>query len=278
MQNALSLSARLPHRSKTSSRSSSALGNRTLFCDFDGPIADVSERYYSTYKLALSAVRSDYAERGERLPIRRLTKAQFWYMKQNRTPDTTIADWSGLSGIQVDDFLNHVATIVNQTTLLQQDQLQPGAKAALHALQDRGHRIVIVTLRQAAQVLDFLHQHDLATTVSQIYGADTTTAAYPNRTEHKIARLKDAIADQQRLGCDTTQSCMIGDTEADICAGQAADIPAIAVTCGIRSSAYLKGFTPSALHRDLYAATQQLILHPKTLFRDYHSYATKSVR
>ncbi|HEY9888592.1 MAG TPA: hypothetical protein V6D02_09350, partial [Candidatus Obscuribacterales bacterium] len=55
----------------------------TLFCDFDGPIADVSERYYQTYALALSATHQAYAIQGRVLPIRRLTKAQFWYMKQN---------------------------------------------------------------------------------------------------------------------------------------------------------------------------------------------------
>ena len=156
----------------------------TLFCDFDGPIADVSDRYYNTYQLALSATKQAYAQLGTMLPIRPLTKTQFWYMKQNRLPDTLIADWSGLAGDEVDFFLVQVSHWVNQPNLLHQDTLQPGAKAALKRLQQRGVRIVIVTLRQAAQVLDFLHQHDLATIVSQIYGADDMLAALK-------ARLKD---------------------------------------------------------------------------------------
>jgi phosphoglycolate phosphatase len=230
-----------------------------VFCDFDGPIADVSDRYYHTYTLALAATQADYAQQDISLPIRRLTKPQFWHMKQNRIPDTEIADWSGLSGAAVDRFLGHVETLVNQPTLLHQDQLQPGAMAALTALQDRGVRIVIVTLRQAAQVLDFLHQHDLATTISQIYGEQDAATAYPNRTEHKVAQLQRAIADQRRLGFHTQGSWMIGDTEADICAGQAAGLPTLALTCGIRSAGYLKGFHPTRMYRDLYAATEFLI-------------------
>ena len=231
----------------------------TVFCDFDGPIADVSDRYYNTYRLALSATQQAYTEQGHVLPIRQLTKTQFWYMKQNRLPDELIADWSGLSGREIEDFLERVTELVNQPTLLHQDQLQPGARAALHALQDRHIRVVIVTLRQASQVLDFLHQHDLATTISQIYGADDAKTAYPNRSEHKVAQLREAIADQNRLGFSTTRSWMIGDTEADVHAGQTLGIPTIALTCGIRSSIYLKGFSPTCMQRDLYAAVKALV-------------------
>ena len=231
----------------------------TLFCDFDGPIANVSDRYYSTYTLTLSATQQAYAEQGKLLPIRRLTKSQFWSMKQNCVPDRLIADWSGLSGDEIDEFLERVSQLVNQPTLLYQDQLQPGARSALAALQERDVRIVLVTLRQASQVLDFLYEHDLATVISQIYGAYDVATAYPNRTEHKIDQLREAISDQNRLGFSTHQSWMIGDTEADICAGQAAGMSTIALTCGIRSSTYLKGYGPTLIKGNLYAAVESLM-------------------
>ncbi len=239
----------------------------TLFCDFDGPIADVSDRYYSTYTLALAATAAHYAAQDIHLPIRRLTKAQFWHMKQNRIPDQTIADWSGLSGEQVPIFLNQVNQLVNQATLLHQDQVQPGAIAALTALQDAEIRVVLVTLRKSAQVLEFLRAHDLATAISQIYGAQDEATAYPNRVEHKVIQLREAIADQHRLGIDTRGSWMIGDTEADICAGQASGLPTIGLTCGIRSATYLRSFHPTFLHRDLYAATAFLTQAPSSTVR-----------
>ncbi|MEM9818106.1 MAG: HAD hydrolase-like protein [Cyanobacteria bacterium P01_D01_bin.6] len=256
MQDVVSRSA-LSH-TPTANASINLPSGSTLFCDFDGPIADVSDRYYYTYCLALKATQADYARRQIALPVRRLTKAQFWYMKQHRVPDTTIADWSGLSGQQVDDFLSYVPPLVNQSALLHHDQLQPGGKIALTRLRDRGIRIVIVTLRQSAQVLDFLHQYDLATMISQIYGSEDAETAYANRTEHKIAHLQEAIADQNRLGFDTRHSCMVGDTEADVCAGQAVGLPTLALTCGIRSSLHLKGFSPTGVFRDLHTAVAYL--------------------
>ncbi|MEL6385159.1 MAG: HAD hydrolase-like protein [Cyanobacteria bacterium J06626_18] len=231
----------------------------TLFCDFDGPIADVSDRYYTTYTSALASTQADCAANGISLAIRRLTKSQFWRMKQNRVPDTAIADCSGLSATETRNFLGRVDELVNQPTLLHKDRLQTGAKTALAALNQRGIEVVIVTLRQASQVQNFLHEHGLLSMVQRIYGAQDTDCAYPNRVEHKVVQLRAAIAEQHRLGRSTETSWMIGDTEADICAGQAAGLPTIALTCGIRSADYLKGFNPTCLHRDLYSATKFLV-------------------
>lgn len=232
----------------------------TVFCDFDGPIADVSERYYSTYKQALTATCSAYqSPEGNGLPIRWLTKAQFWQMKQTRVPDPVIADWSGLEGNQVDYFLDQVAQLVNQTHLLHQDCLQPGAHEALLWFQAQGIRLVIVTLRHTAQVLQFLHDHDVATTVSQIYGATDLTTAYPNRIDHKIASLKAAISDQCRLGFSTHAAWMIGDTEADIQAGRTAGLPTLGLTCGIRSQSHLAAHEPTIIAGNLHRAAELLL-------------------
>ena len=51
---------------------------------------------------------------------------------------------------------------------------------------------------------------------------------------------------------------MIGDTEADIMAGQTLGVETIAVTCGIRSGNYLQSFRPTALIPDLWTAAQRL--------------------
>ena len=236
----------------------------TLFCDFDGPIADVSDRYYSTYRQALLDIQALYQAQGVTIPLRVLTKTQFWHMKQTRVPDKTIADWSGLNRDQAQVFLNRVNEIVNQPTLLSQDRLQPGAREALLTLQRRGVRVVIVTLRQSAQVMQFLYDHDLGATVHQIYGANDDTTAYPNRIEHKVASLKGAIADQQRLGWYLHNCWMIGDTEADIRAGQAANIPTIGLSCGIRSASYLADFQPTRLYGSLGAAAEFLLTVPET--------------
>ena len=94
--------------------------------------------------------------------------------------------------------------------------------------------------------------------VSQIYGSDDTETAYANRTEHKVAHLQAAITEQNRLGFNTQHSWMIGDTEADISAGQVFDLSTLALTCGIRSSAYLKEFSPSEVCHNLGTAVAYL--------------------
>jgi phosphoglycolate phosphatase-like HAD superfamily hydrolase len=52
---------------------------------------------------------------------------------------------------------------------------------------------------------------------------------------------------------------MVGDTEADVLAGQQLGIPTIALTCGIRSRSYLQRLEPTRIHADLLSATRYLM-------------------
>ncbi|MBW4463808.1 MAG: HAD hydrolase-like protein [Nodosilinea sp. WJT8-NPBG4] len=230
----------------------------TIFCDFDGPIADVSERYYATYRQGLAWAQANAQAQGNPVSVRYLSKSQFWTFKQNRVPDRQIAHWSGLDGANIDAFLAQVSRIVNQTTLLDRDQVQPQARAGLDLLRQFQVRVVLVTLRPPDQVMDFLDQHDLRWAISDLYGMPQVDAAYINQASHKVERLRAAIATQQRQGYDLRQSWMVGDTEADIMAGQTLGLETVAVTCGIRSSSYLQGFRPTHLLPNLWIACQKL--------------------
>jgi phosphoglycolate phosphatase len=55
------------------------------------------------------------------------------------------------------------------------------------------------------------------------------------------------------------QCWIIGDTEADVLAGQALGLSTVAVTCGIRSHSYLKRLEPTTIQPDLQTATQYLL-------------------
>lgn len=229
--------------------------SRILFCDFDGPIADVSERYYATYCRCLEQM-----QRAASVQVRCLSQPQFWTFKQNRVPDRQIALWSGLNGSDIDQFLSLVASCVNATDLLAYDQPQPQAPETLARLNQLGFRIIIVTLRSPTQVNQFLHDHALTDTVSEVYGCGHIEAAYANRSEHKIALLRRAIAQQKLQGYDPRGCFMVGDTEADILAGQAANLPTIALSCGIRSRRYLRTFRPTHLQPCLAAAVDHVIV------------------
>jgi phosphoglycolate phosphatase len=238
--------------------------NLTIFCDFDGPIVDVSDRYYHTYQQGLSETQADYRAQGIALRLSSLSKEQFWQMKQERTPDREIAMRSGLQAEQIDAFLQRVTQIVNQPALLHQDQLQPGVKWALALLHAQGVRLVLVTLRCQAQATQILRNYGLEHLFSQIWGTQDQNAAYTNLSEQKTQLLAQAIAacaqDQEAKDtADAGSAWMIGDTEADILAGQAAGIPAIALTCGIRSQSYLQRFEPTRIHADLLSASHYLV-------------------
>lgn len=231
----------------------------TLFCDFDGPIVDVSERYYSTYQLGLAEIQSVYRTAGISLPIRILSKEQFWKMKQERTPDVEIAMRSGLQGQQIDHFLQRVIQIVNQPALLHQDQLQPGVRWALALLQSKGVRLVLVTLRCQTQATQMLQSYGLDHVFSKIWGTQDSNAAYSNQSDHKTQLLEKAIAHLSWENHSTAHAWMIGDTEADIVSGKAMGIPTIAVTCGIRSHNYLQKLQPTRIHADLLSAVHHLV-------------------
>ncbi|XGB41288.1 MAG: HAD hydrolase-like protein [Nodosilinea sp. LVE1205-7] len=230
----------------------------TIFCDFDGPIVDVSERYYATYQQGLQLVAQQSLEQGVAIAVRPISKSQFWTFKQNRIPDRQIAHWSGLESHQIDDFLAQVNRIVNHPSLLSHDRLQANAREALIIFQQCGVRLILVTLRCPDQVRDFLAQNHLQGVFSELFGMPRLEAAYTNQTHHKVERLQAAMVAQGQQGYSLKNAWMIGDTEADIMAGQTLGLETVALTCGIRSSNYLQGFRPTYLMPDLWAAAQRL--------------------
>lgn len=228
-----------------------------VFCDFDGPIVDVSERYYQTYRISLTETCAQYLAQGERLTVTPLSKARFWQLKCDRTPDIEIATQSGLHGQQIDVFLQQVQQIVNRPALLHQDEIQPGVRWALSHLCNRGIPVVLVTLRQQQQVEAIVHASGFAPAFKAIFGAQDEQAAYRNHADHKTALLKSAIADAERQGW--RPGYMIGDTEADVLAGQALNVPTVSLTCGIRSRLYLEQFRPDLIHQNLLSAVHYLL-------------------
>ncbi len=231
--------------------------NITVFCDLDGPLIDVSKRYYKTYQLAIAETQAYYQSQGRSLLLTPLSASQFWQMKQERIPDTDIAFCSGLRHEQMDLFLSNVLDIVNQPILLNEDRLQPGVMQSLETLRVRGARLFVVTLRSQAQAAQLLQQFHLEHYFDRICGAQDCSAAYQNYADGKQALLEGLFKEIDHTS--TTDSWFIGDTEADILAGQALGLSTVALTCGMRSHAYLKRLAPTTVQTNLQTATQYLL-------------------
>jgi phosphoglycolate phosphatase len=242
------------HSYQQPSRSRSRL---TIFCDLDGPLIDVSQRYYRTYQSALAQLQGQYRDQGCSLLLTPLSCRQFWEMKQSRISDVEIARQSGLQNRQIDDFLQRVRAIVNHPQVLAQDRVQPGVREALARLHRWGVQLAVVTLRSQAQAVRILHQYDLAHWFIYIRGAKEHLAAYDNYAEHKQALLAEAIAQPEFSGRD--EYWMIGDTEADVLSAQALGVSSIALTCGMRNHHYLQQLRPTSIHHNLAAAASFLL-------------------
>lgn len=226
----------------------------TILCDLDGPLIDVSQRYYKTYQLALSETQAYAQVQGRPLSLTPMSLAQFWEMKQSKQPDIEIAYLSGLAGESIDFFLHQVQIIVNQPLLLQEDRLQLGVHKSLEQLLNQGAQLAVVTLRCQSQVEQILHQYHLTYYFRLIRGTDNTQAAYTNYVACKQALIQDAI---KAMGLTNHQQIwMIGDTEADVLAAQAVKIKTIALTCGMRNYAFLQNLQPTSIQSDLLTATQ----------------------
>ncbi len=227
--------------------------NIQVFCDLDGPLIDVSRRYYKTYQLAIAAVQAQ--ERS--LSLTPLSGSQFWQMKQERMPDADIAFCSGLRHEQIDCFLAKVLDIVNQPNLLQEDDVQPNVLQSLRLLKRLGASLSVVTLRCQAQAVELLQQFQLDSFFDHICGAEDKSSAYRNYTEGKQSILQGLIA--QLAPSNHDQHWIIGDTEADIHAGQALGLSTVALTCGMRSHRYLQRLQPTTVQADLRSATEYLM-------------------
>jgi phosphoglycolate phosphatase len=234
---------------------------KIVFCDFDGPIVDVSARYYSTYRLALSNICKYYSTDNLLLSLSPLSQEEFWHMKRNRVPDIEIAGKSGLPPAVIDPFLAQVSHIVNHNDLLYQDTIQPGVSWALNLLRARGVELVLVTLRAQEQAEQILAKADLLYLFSGVFGTQANEdVAYVNSIELKTQLLKNAAAVHWPVTVRQQQTaCTIGDTEADIWAGRNLGIDTIALTCGIRSQEYLQQQSPTVILEDLVSASNYLV-------------------
>ncbi|MEM6599066.1 MAG: HAD hydrolase-like protein [Cyanobacteria bacterium P01_D01_bin.36] len=234
-----------------------ASAQQVVFCDFDGPIVDVSERYYHTYRRGLVELSLVYRQANcAELSITPLSKQDFWHQKQNRVADKELAACSGVPEDWFQRYMKQVEQLVNHPSLLRWDQIQPSAKTALIHLKQTNMRLVLVTLRHPHQVKNILQTKGLGHLVDDIYGASAVNAAHHNRVNQKCELLEHALEQQAKQGHRVLGSWMIGDTEADILAAQTLGLRSAALSCGVRSKNYLEALGPTSLYNELLEAVQ----------------------
>lgn len=222
-----------------------------LFTDFDGPIMDVSERYYRVYLDCIAHVR---------LPQQRvipLSKAEFWQRKRAQVPELEIARQSGLiQEGQAQQFLRYRQQVIHTPAYFEYDQIMPTAIGALKLAQSRGIELGIMTMRRQSELEPVLHRYQL----TQFFPRDRRFCLRDDYvktgdTFDKPLLMQKAIATLPPV----EQQWIVGDTEADILAGKRYLVHTIAILSGIRDCERLKLQQPDHILPDLASAVRHIL-------------------
>ncbi|MEL6383591.1 MAG: HAD family hydrolase [Cyanobacteria bacterium J06626_18] len=216
-----------------------------IFTDFDGPIMDVSERYYQVYQYCLDKLQEPAQ------PLTVLSKDAFWQLKRAQVPERQIGRISGLHDDQARQFAVLRRETVHADPFLKHDRLIPGAVNALEQLQALEYHLVVVTMRRAHTLNAALSDHHLEGffppevryCIPDDYVKTHDTVEKTRLIEKALTELPEACS-----------AWMIGDTEADISAAQAHEVPVVAVLSGIRDRERLASCKPNFIVENLQAA------------------------
>jgi phosphoglycolate phosphatase-like HAD superfamily hydrolase len=213
-----------------------------LITDFDGPIMDVSERYYKVYQLCLEETKRPFQQ------VRLLSKREFWRLKRSQVPERQIGMISGLDEGQAHNFAQLRRQNVHALPYLGYDQLVPGSVEALQQIQNLGIDLVVMTLRRVRELEYALESHSLHSffppsqryCLADDYVKQADVREKPLLMERALRELPPA-----------RELWMVGDTEADIVAAKTYQIKVIGVLSGIRNRDRLEHYQPDIIVKDL---------------------------
>lgn len=221
-----------------------------LITDFDGPIMDVSQRYYSVYQFCLEETR--YPDQ----PVQELSKAEFWQLKRSRIPEKQIALNSGLDEAQSQAFSQLRRQIVHTEPYFQYDSLIPGAMDALLKIQQAGIDLAVMTMRRVWELDYAFKKYDLGRFFPENRCYCLSNDYVKTRDiEDKPLLMARALAELPHAA----DTWMVGDTEADITAAKKHGIKVIAVESGIRDRTQLALYHPDIIIQDLSSAVDLIL-------------------
>ncbi|MDZ8259918.1 HAD family hydrolase [Nostoc sp. ChiQUE01b] len=226
-----------------------------LITDFDGPIIDVSERYYRVYQFCL-----DKTRRPDQV-VQELPKAEFWQLKRSRVPEKQIALNSGLDEAQAQEFAQLRRQTVHTEPYFHYDTLASGAVDALLKIQQAGIDLAVMTMRRVRELDYAFQKHDLGRFFPENRCYCLNNDYVKTRDIEDKPLLMARALKELPPSADTW---MVGDTEADITAAKNYGIKVMAVESGIRDRTQLEIYHPDLIVKDFSAAVD-LVLRAKHL-------------
>jgi phosphoglycolate phosphatase len=194
----------------------------TFFLDLDGPLLDVSERYFRVHVDILSRFGVKYAD-----------KPTFWNCKRDRRGLSSLLAESGVS-LDEDAYSRFWLETIESDEYLVYDRILDGVGALLEDL-GRDHSLVLVTLRRrGGAVQDQIRKLGLRRFFSVVLTAPPTP--------QDSWRVKRSLIESS--GLVNASSWVVGDTEVDVLAGKSLGLTTVAVLSGIRNERCLRQLAP----------------------------------
>ncbi len=225
--------------------------SKRLFTDFDGPLMDVSERYFQVYLFCLQQVRLSHQ------PVVFMNKTEFWSAKRAQIPEWKIGWDSGLTlPGQAEEFAHLRSITVHTEPFFKYDRLHDFAIEALEQLHHHGFDVAIMTMRRRKELCPVLEEFNLSRffpddrifCLPDDYRKTGDTKDKPKLMEKAIATLP--IAEHQWI---------VGDTEADIIAGKRYRVKTIGILSGIRNEYQLSLHQPDSIKDNLIEAVKYIV-------------------
>jgi phosphoglycolate phosphatase-like HAD superfamily hydrolase len=186
-----------------------------IFIDLDGPILDVSDKYYQLYVGILQKHNFDT-----------LSKQEYWNAKRNKVPESEILEQTNALAI-MESYQHQRKLLIETDHYLKYDRIQDGAIEVLDKLSHQSD-LILVTLRTFPEKL---YKELKYFTLDQYFSAVLTSGAdIKPRWE-----LKCNLINSYMKGTKFSESIIIGDTETEILAGKNLGFATIGVLNGIRS-------------------------------------------
>lgn len=223
-----------------------------LITDFDGPIIDVSNRYYRVYQFCLEKTRHPDQ------PVQQLDKAEFWRLKRARVSEKQIGILSGLDEAQAKEFAQLRRQTVHTEPYFDDDCLAFGAVAALEKVQQVGIDLAVMTMRRVRELDYAFNHHDLGKFFPKNRCYCFSNDFVKTRdVDDKPLLMERALAELPPVD----DTWMVGDTEADIITAKTHGVKVIAVLCGIRDRTQLQLYKPDLIVKNLSEAVDLILQH-----------------
>lgn len=210
--------------------------------DLDGPLIDVSDRYYRAYLESLKGLGINEQQI--------LNKAVFWELKRSRVTDIEIGLLTGLTIKEAKQSADSRRVLSFKTEFLTLDKLFSDVYDVLNKLKSKDITIFLVTLRRKSQLYFAVKQFKLNRYFhdSFLYALDEDVE-FQGDIHHKYMLLFNAT---KQLALNPANTIIVGDTETEIYAGRLAGYgKTISITRGMRSREGLHILNPDYIIDDL---------------------------